>query len=213
MVLGDLLRGTLQRKVLLSSQSWFSGEHGISNSFRLRRITTWMRLEKPAFRVSRIWNNVQPLVRSSEVWGTPVNQERCELDFDAVHEIMEKECGHYATKNMKLEHISSSVFWLTSYCFLALLTVQQILKTSAGWSAVNKTPFSTTSCSRQVMSSQVKAKSCQNKSTANGSSKFRSSATEACPTFWGRPSCSTSSCKSCEMFKLSEEGCCGSPLD
>ena len=42
----------------------------IHNSFRLRRITTWMRLEKPAFRVSRIWNNVQPLVRSSEVWGT-----------------------------------------------------------------------------------------------------------------------------------------------
>ena len=38
---------------------------------------------------------------------------------------MEKECGHYATQNMKLEHILSSVFCLTSYRLLALLTVQQ----------------------------------------------------------------------------------------
>jgi len=182
-----------KRQYHIQAKTGLVGSMIIHNSFRLRRITTWMRLKKPAFRVSRIWNNVQPLVRSSEVWGTPVNQEGCELDFDAVHGIMEKECGHYATKNMKLEHISSSVFWLTSYRFLALLTVTQILKTSAGWSAVNKTPFSTTSCSSQVMSSQVKAKSCQNKSTANGSSRFRSSATEVCPTFWGRPSCSTSS--------------------
>ena len=42
MVLGDLLRGTSQNKVSPSSQSWFSEKHGISNSFRLRRITIWM---------------------------------------------------------------------------------------------------------------------------------------------------------------------------
>ena len=42
MVLGDLLCGASQNKVLPSSQSWFSEKHGISNSFRLWRITIRM---------------------------------------------------------------------------------------------------------------------------------------------------------------------------
>ena len=133
----------------------------IHNSFRLRRITTWMRLEKPAFRVSRIWNNVQPLVRSSEVWGTPVNQEWCELDFDAVHGIMEKECGQYARRTWSWAHIEL-------YVLTDKLSPSSTVNSHKYWKQMLSDWLSTKHRSRLQV---VQAKSCQVMSKISLSSK------------------------------------------
>ena len=121
-----------------------------------------------------------------------------------VQKTWEKECGQMQIKHMKWEQVQH---WALCLADMGRLQAPHM---SAGWSTLSQTTFSTTTCSSQVMSktspsqSSVKIRRFQTPEVKVQQYQLQKTAQQSS----GRPSCSSSR-ESCEVFKLSEEGCCG----